>query len=115
MKKRIIKYGGATTGVGEERAIIRSIKKSRKTGNWQEAEEGKLFTQECCDFLGVKYGVLTNSGSSAGLWLFLLWSFLEVARLLSLPLHSLLSLILLFNVVLFLSWWMLRLALTGFR
>lgn len=67
MKKRIIKYGGAVTGREEEQAIIRSIKKSRKTRNWQEAEEGKLFSQEAAKFLGVKYGVLTNSGSSAGL------------------------------------------------
>lgn len=67
MKKRIIKYAGAVTGIEEERAIIRSIKKSRKTRNWQEAEEGKLFSTEAAKFLGVKYGVLTNSGSSAGL------------------------------------------------
>jgi len=67
MKKRIIKYGGAVTGLDEERAIIRSIKKSRKTRNWQEAEEGKLFSSEAAKFLGVKYGILTNSGSSAGL------------------------------------------------
>lgn len=64
---RVIKYGGAVTSIAEERAIIRSIKNSRKTRNWQEAEEGALFTQEACQFLDVKYGVLTNSGSSAGL------------------------------------------------
>lgn len=65
--KRTIKYGGAVTSIEEERAIIRSIKKSRITRNWQEAEEGKLFSSEAAKFLGVKYGVLTNSGSSAGL------------------------------------------------
>ena len=65
--KKIIKYGGAVTGLEEERAIIRSIRKSRKTRNWQEAEEGKLFSQEAAKFLGVNYGILTNSGSSAGL------------------------------------------------
>lgn len=65
--KKIIKYGGAVTGLEEERAIIRSIRRSRKTRNWQEAEEGKLFSQEAAKFLGVKYGILTNSGSSAGL------------------------------------------------
>ena len=64
---RIIKYGGAVTGLDEERAIIRSIKNSRITRNWQEAEEGKLFSSEAAKFLGVKYGILTNSGSSAGL------------------------------------------------
>lgn len=64
---RVIKYGGAVTGLDEERAIIRSIRKSRKTRNWQEAEEGKLFSQEAAKYLGVKHGILTNSGSSAGL------------------------------------------------
>ena len=67
MGTRRIKYGGAITGLEEERAIIKSIKKSRITRNWQEAEEGKIFSSEAAKFLGVKYGVLTNSGSSAGL------------------------------------------------
>lgn len=67
MKKRIIKYGGSVTGLEEEKAIIRSIRKSRKTRNWQQAEEGKLLEEECAKYLGVKYGILTNSGSSAGL------------------------------------------------
>ncbi len=67
MKKRIIKYGGAVTGLDEERAIIKSIRNSRKTRNWQQAEEGKKFEEETARFLGVKYGILTNSGSSAGL------------------------------------------------
>lgn len=75
--KKIIKYGGAITGLEEERAIIRSIKKSRKTRNWQEAEEGKLFSSEAADFLSVKHGILTNSGSSAGL---LALSALELPR-----------------------------------
>ena len=65
--KKILKYGGAVTGLEEERAIIKSIRNSRKTRNWQEAEEGKLFSSEAAKFLGVKYGILTNSGSSAGL------------------------------------------------
>lgn len=64
---KVIKYGGAVTGLEEERAILKSIKKSRITRNWQEAEEGKLFSSEAAKFLGVKYGILTNSGSSAGL------------------------------------------------
>lgn len=64
---KLIKYGGAVTGKEEEQAIIRSIKKSRLTRNWQEAEEGKLFSEELAHFLGVKHGILTNSGSSAGL------------------------------------------------
>lgn len=67
MKKRVIKYGGAVTGLEEERAIIKSIRNSRKTRNWQQAEEGKLFEKELSKYLNVKHTILTNSGSSAGL------------------------------------------------
>lgn len=77
MKHRTIKYGGAVTGLEEERAIIRSIRKSRKTRNWQQAEEGKLLEEECAKYLGTKYACLTNSGSSAGL---LALSALELPR-----------------------------------
>lgn len=76
-KIRQIRYGGAVTGLEEEKAIIRSIRKSRKTRNWQQAEEGKLLEEECAKYLGVKYGILTNSGSSAGL---LALSALELPR-----------------------------------
>ena len=62
-----IHYGGAVTSLEEERAIIRSIRKSRKSRNWQQAEEGALFEKELSDYLGTKYACLTNSGSSAGL------------------------------------------------
>lgn len=65
--KRVIKYGGAVTGLEEERAIVKSIRLSRKTRNWQQAQEGALFEKEAASFLGVKHGILTNSGSSAGL------------------------------------------------
>lgn len=67
MKKHLIKYGGAITGLDEERAIIKSIRNSRKTRNWQQAEEGAKFEKELSDYLKVKHAVLTNSGSSAGL------------------------------------------------
>src|SRR3990167_4394037 len=67
IKKRIIKYGGAVVDSKEINAIIRSIRNSRKTRNWQEAGEGAKFSQEAASFLGVRYGILTNSGSSAGL------------------------------------------------
>lgn len=67
MKNRIIKYGGAVTGIEEEEAIIASIRKSRITRNWQQSEEGALLEKECASYLDVKYGILTNSGSSAGL------------------------------------------------
>lgn len=67
MRNGLIKYGGAVTGLDEERAIIKSIRKSRKTRNWQAAEEARLFEQEAAKFLGVKHGILTTSGSCAGL------------------------------------------------
>ena len=67
MKFRQVKYGGAVCGKEERNAIIKSIDKSIKNRNWQEAEEGKLFSSEAAKFLGTKHCVLTNSGSSAGL------------------------------------------------
>lgn len=65
--KRLIKYGGALTDMAEERAIIKSIRNSRKTRNWQSAEEGRLFEKELSEFLGVKHATLCSSGSCAGL------------------------------------------------
>lgn len=67
MKKRSIKYGGALTGIEEERAIMASVKKSGKTRNWQQGEQGALLEEELSEFLGVKHSVLTTSGSCAGL------------------------------------------------
>lgn len=74
---KVIKYGGAVTGLEEEKAIIKSIRKSRRSRNWQAAEEAKKFEQEAAKFLGVKHGILTTSGSSAGL---LALSALELPR-----------------------------------
>ncbi len=62
-----LRYGGALTGKAEINAIIKSINKSNKTGNWQTASEAKKMEEEAAKFLGVKYGVLTTSGSCAGL------------------------------------------------
>lgn len=67
MKRRIVKYGGALTDKAEERAIIKSIRNSRKTRNWQSAEEGRLFEGELSKFLGVRHATLCSSGSCAGL------------------------------------------------
>lgn len=62
-----LRYGGAMTGEAEMRAIIKSIRKSNKTGNWQTSTEAQKMEEESAKFLGVKYGILTTSGSSAGL------------------------------------------------
>lgn len=62
-----LRYGGALITDEEEQAIARSVRKSRKTGNWQAGEEAKLMEEEAAKQLGVKYGILTTSGSCAGL------------------------------------------------
>ncbi len=65
--KHDLRYGGALTGSAEMKAIIKSIYKSNKTGNWQTGPEADKMEKEASKFLGVKYGILTTSGSCAGL------------------------------------------------
>jgi CDP-6-deoxy-D-xylo-4-hexulose-3-dehydrase len=77
MAIKTIKYGGMVAGKEERKALIKSIDKAIATGNWQQGEEGALLEQEAAKFLGVKYGVLTTSGSCAGL---LALSALELPR-----------------------------------
>lgn len=76
-KLRKITYGGCLTGRAEEQAIIKSVKNSIKTRNWQASTEAMLMEREASKYLGVKYGVLTSSGSCAGL---LALSALELPR-----------------------------------
>src|SRR3990167_1123763 len=64
---RQIRYGGCVTGDAEEKAIIKSIKESRKTRNWQAGEEAAKFEKELSKYLNVKHSILTTSGSCAGL------------------------------------------------
>lgn len=75
--KHDLRYGGALTGRAEMNAIIKSIYKSNKTGNWQTGPEAKKMETEAAKFLGVKHGILTISGSCAGL---LALSALELPR-----------------------------------
>lgn len=75
MKK--ITYGGALCDEKEYDAVMKSVKASILSGGWQAGEEAKLMEEEAANFLGVKYGILTNSGSSAGL---LALSALELPR-----------------------------------
>lgn len=65
--RELIRYGGSTCDSREERAIIKSVKESIKSGHWQAGEQAKLLEQETAKFLGVKHGILTTSGSCAGL------------------------------------------------
>jgi CDP-6-deoxy-D-xylo-4-hexulose-3-dehydrase len=62
-----IRYGGSTCNEEEERAILKSVKASIKSGGWQAGEQAKLMEQEAAKQLGVKHGILTTSGSCAGL------------------------------------------------
>jgi CDP-4-dehydro-6-deoxyglucose reductase, E1 len=67
MKKRILRYGGSMCDDREYKAIMKSVKDSIKSGGWQQGKEGDLLEKEAAKFLGVKYGILTTSGSCAGL------------------------------------------------
>lgn len=58
-----VSYGGMLFGDEERKAIHDAVEKNY----WPLGEEGRLMEQEAADFLGVKYGILANSGSSAGL------------------------------------------------
>lgn len=68
-----VPYGGAMIGREEKRAIARVV----ESNYWPLAKEGELMEKEAAKFLGVKYGILANSGSSAGL---LALSALEIPR-----------------------------------
>ena len=58
-----IPYGGALISKAEKKAIQRIVEK-----NWWPADkEAALMEKEAAKYLGVKYGILANSGSSAGL------------------------------------------------
>lgn len=62
-----IRYGGSVCDKREERALIKSIKESIKSGGWQAGKEATLMEKEAAQQLGVKHGILTVSGSCAGL------------------------------------------------
>lgn len=73
VKKYKIPYGGALIDSREKQAIMRVVNRNW----WPLAQEGKLMEAEAAKQLGVKYGILANSGSSAGL---LALSALEISR-----------------------------------
>lgn len=76
-QRMAIRYGGAMTDFREEVALYKSIEESIKTGNWQAGLQAKKMEAESSKQLGVKYGILTVSGSCAGL---LALSALELPR-----------------------------------
>lgn len=51
----------------EYRAVMKSVSDSILSGGWQQGIEGERMEREAAGFLGMKYGVLTSSGSCAGL------------------------------------------------
>lgn len=67
IEKRDLRYGGSTCDDKELNAILNSVCESIATGNWQAGKQAKLMEEEAAKFLGTKYGVLTTSGSCAGL------------------------------------------------
>ena len=62
-----IKYGGSVCDDKELKAIIKSASDSIISGGWQAGKEAKKMEAEASKFLGVKHGILTASGSCAGL------------------------------------------------
>jgi CDP-6-deoxy-D-xylo-4-hexulose-3-dehydrase len=64
---KTIRYGGSVCDSAEEKAIIKSVKQSIKSGGWQAGPEAKKMEAEASKQLGVKHGILTTSGSCAGL------------------------------------------------
>lgn len=67
VKTRDLRYGGSTCDNREYKAIVTSVAKSIKSGHWQAGEQARLLEKESAKFLGVKHGILTTSGSAAGL------------------------------------------------
>ena len=57
------RYGGALISNQEVKAINKVIKRNW----WAWDKEGELFEKETAEYLGMKYGIGANSGSSAGL------------------------------------------------
>lgn len=60
---RQIKYGGALISSAEKKAIMSVVNRNW----WPLHTQGELMEKEAANYLGVKHGVLANSGSSAGL------------------------------------------------
>lgn len=56
-------YGGALTGKEEQDAIMGIVRRNW----WPLYKQGEKMEKEAAKFLGMKYGILANSGSSAGL------------------------------------------------
>lgn len=75
--KHDLRYGGTSCDSKEYNAILKSVKESIKTGHWQSGKQGALLEKEAANYLGVKYGILTSSGTCAGL---LALSALELPR-----------------------------------
>lgn len=65
--KRDLRYGGSTCDTEEYFAIMESVEESIKSGNWQAGLQAQKMEAEASKTLGVKHGILTTSGSCAGL------------------------------------------------
>lgn len=58
-----VPYGGALIGKAEKNAIMQAVEKNY----WPAGEIAGKMEKEAAAYLGVRYGILANSGSSAGL------------------------------------------------
>lgn len=65
--KHDLRYGGTIASIEEYNAIMDSVEDSIHTGNWQTGPICEEFEKQISNFIGTKYAVFTNSGSSAGL------------------------------------------------
>lgn len=65
--KHDLRYGGSVCDHQEYNAIMKSVKESIKSGGWQAGLQAKKLEAEASKILGLKYGILTTSGSCAGL------------------------------------------------
>jgi len=65
--KHDLRYGGSVCDHQEYEAIMKSVRESIVSGNWQAGLQAKKLEAEASKILGLKYGILTTSGSCAGL------------------------------------------------
>jgi len=62
-----IRYGGSVCDDREYQAVMKSVRESIISGGWQATKQATLMEGDACKQIQTKYGILTNSGSSAGL------------------------------------------------
>ena len=108
---RIIKYGGAVTGLDEDEPLFVQLKILESPETGRKPRKASCFHRKRPSFWVLNTVFLPILGAVLVSSLYLLWSYPEARKLLFLPLLFLPSSILYFSVGLFLLWLMLRLVL----